>query len=202
MRRGVLGTENLNKRLQEVLNPEGQASRPAHPLEKVRFGAPREQAPGRPRTAGGFRIGDKVMQVRNNYDYDVFNGDIGRVVAIDNVEKRVDIRFPDKRVAYDTADLGELVLAYATTIHKAQGSEYPAVVIPLHTQHALMLQRNLLYTGITRARERVVIVGTKRALGMCIRNNQVMERNSYLAERLRGDFIHTNPPTPLVRGER
>ena len=187
MRRGVLGTENLNKRLQEVLNIEYSA--PAvHPLEKRRFGSrPHKQTSqlfGQSRTAGGFCVGDKVMQVRNNYDYDVFNGDIGRVVAIEYIDKKVRIQFPDKQVAYDTADLGELVLAYATTIHKAQGSEYPVVVIPLHTQHYLMLQRNLLYTGITRAKERVVIVGTKQALGICIRNNQVMERNSYLAERL------------------
>ena len=189
MRRGVLGTESLNKRLQEVLNVEYTTPVSTHPLEKARFGPrPRSkqvsQFPDRSRTAGGFRIGDKVMQIRNNYDYDVFNGDIGRVVAIDHIDKKVRIQFPDKQVAYDTADLGELVLAYATTIHKAQGSEYPAVVIPLHTQHYLMLQRNLLYTGITRAKERVVIVGTKQALGICIRNNQVMERNSYLAERL------------------
>ena len=192
MRRGTLGTENLNRRLQEILNPE-YTTPVSHPLEKSRFGArsyKRMSEPaGRSQTAGGFRIGDKVMQVRNNYDYDVFNGDIGRVVAIEHIDKKVYIQFPDKQVAYDTADLGELVLAYATTVHKAQGSEYPVVVIPLHTQHYLMLQRNLLYTGITRAKERVVIVGTKRAIGICIRNNQVMERNSYLAERLqeRGD---------------
>ncbi len=192
MRRGVLGTESLNKRLQEVLNIAYDAPAAVHPLEKARFGprtygqGPRrgEVTSSRSHTAGGFRVGDKVMQVRNNYDYDVFNGDIGRVVAIEHVDKKVHIQFPDKQVAYDTADLVELVLAYATTIHKAQGSEYPAVVIPLHTQHYLMLQRNLLYTGITRAKECVVIVGTKQALGICIRNNQVMERNSYLAERL------------------
>ena len=187
MRRGVLGTENLNKRLQEVLNIEYTAPAP-HPLQKVRLGPrPYSQAQSfgnQPATAGSFRVGDKVMQVRNNYDYDVFNGDIGRVVAIERLDKKVHIQYPDKQVVYDTADLGELVLAYATTIHKAQGSEYPAVVIPLHTQHYLMLQRNLLYTGITRAKERVVIVGTKKALGICIRNNQVMQRNSYLAERL------------------
>ena len=187
MRRGVLGTENLNKRLQEVLNA-GYTAPATHPLEKARFGArpSKHTSPfGDPSaTIGGFRIGDKVMQIRNNYDYDVFNGDIGRVVAIERLDKKVHIQYPDKQVAYDTADLGELVLAYATTIHKAQGSEYPAVVIPLHTQHYLMLQRNLLYTGITRAKERVVIVGTKKALGICIRNNQVMQRNSYLAERL------------------
>ena len=195
MRRGVLGTENLNKRLQEVLNIEYTAPA-AHPLQKARFG-PRtyneaQHFGNRSATAGGFRVGDKVMQVRNNYDYDVFNGDIGRVVAIERLDKKVYIQYPDKQVVYDTADLGELVLAYATTIHKAQGSEYPAVVIPLHTQHYLMLQRNLLYTGITRAKERVVIVGTKKALGICIRNNQVMERNSYLAERLQWLSVFRN----------
>ncbi len=203
MRRGMLGTESFNKRLQEVLNPEYVVSPVSHPLEKSRFGGigdrsshlhgqgPRRGEVTSPisRTAGGFRVGDKVMQIRNNYDYDVFNGDIGRVVNIAHIDKKVYIQFPDKQVAYDTADLGELVLAYATTVHKAQGSEYPVVVIPLHTQHYLMLQRNLLYTGITRAKERVVIVGTKRAIGICIRNNQVMQRNGYLAERLqeRGD---------------
>ena len=190
MRRGTLGTENLNKRLQEVLNIEYTASA-AHPLEKARFGTRNHSQTSHARDTsapvGGFRVGDKVMQVRNNYDYDVFNGDIGRVVAIERLDKKVHIQYPDKQVAYDTADLGELVLAYATTIHKAQGSEYPAVVIPLHTQHYLMLQRNLLYTGITRAKERVVIVGTQKALGICIRNNQVMQRNSYLAERLQMD---------------
>ena len=194
MRRGMLGTESFNKRLQEVLNPEYITPAVSHPLEKSRFGVignrnslrhrQGPQSADRSRTAGGFRIGDKVMQIRNNYDYDVFNGDIGRVLEIEHLDKKVYIQFPDKQVAYDTADLGELVLAYATTIHKAQGSEYPAVVIPLHTQHYLMLQRNLLYTGITRAKECVVIVGTRRALGICIRNNQVMQRNSYLAERL------------------
>ena len=187
MRRGMLGTESFNKRLQEVLNA-GYTAPATHPLEKARFDARpyKQTAPFGDQTAtiGGFRVGDKVMQIRNNYDYDVFNGDIGRVVAIERVDRKVHIQYPDKQVAYDTADLGELVLAYATTIHKAQGSEYPAVVIPLHTQHYLMLQRNLLYTGITRAKERVVIVGTQRALGICIRNNQVMQRNSYLAERL------------------
>ena len=187
MRRGILGTENLNKRLQEVLN-SGYTVPATHPLEKARFGTRSSKQTSRfgdpAATIGGFRVGDKVMQIRNNYDYEVFNGDIGRVVAIERLDKKVHIQYPDKQVAYDTADLGELVLAYATTIHKAQGSEYPAVVIPLHTQHYLMLQRNLLYTGITRAKECVVVVGTQKALGICIRNNQVMQRNSYLAERL------------------
>ena len=168
MRRGTLGTENLNKCLQDVLNPNT------------------EQAV---RGWQAFRPGDKVMQIRNNYDYDVFNGDIGRIVEIDQIDKQVKVQFADNLVAYDMADLNELVLAYATTIHKAQGSEYPAVVIPLHTQHYLMLQRNLLYTGITRAKELVVLVGTKQALGICISNNQVTERNSYLAERLQTRFV-------------
>ena len=163
MRRGILGSENLNTCLQEVLNPNSdQSLRGWHT----------------------FRNGDKVMQIRNNYDYDVFNGDIGRIVEIDQIEKIVVVRFTDKQVAYDIADLNELVLAYATTVHKSQGSEYPVVVIPLHTQHYIMLQRNLLYTGITRAKEMVVIVGTEQALNICVRNNQVMKRNSYLAERL------------------
>ncbi len=163
MRKGTLGSENLNKCLQDILNPNTEQT---------------------VRGWQAFRIGDKVMQVRNNYDYDVYNGDIGRIIGLDEVEKQVMLQFPDKLVTYDMADLNELVLAYATTIHKAQGSEYPAVVIPLHTQHYIMLQRNLLYTGITRAKELVVIVGTKQALGICIRNNSVMQRNSYLAQRL------------------
>ena len=163
MRKGTLGVENLNKHLQDLLNPNA------------------EQAIRRWQT---YRIGDKVMQVRNNYYYDVYNGDIGRIADIDEINKIMMIQFPDKLVNYDMADLNELVLAYATTIHKAQGSEYPVVVMPLHTQHYMMLQRNLLYTGITRAKERVVIVGSKQAMEICIRNNQVMWRNSYLAERL------------------
>ena len=165
MRRGTVGSENFNKRLQEILNDS--------PEEAIRGGR-------------NFRVGDKVMQVRNNYDYDVFNGDIGRITDVDFVDKLVTIQFPEKRVAFDMADLNELVLAYGITVHKAQGSEYPAVVIPLMTQHYLMLQRNLLYTGITRAKELVVLVGTKKALGMAIRNNRVVERNSFLADRLRG----------------
>ena len=165
MRRGTVGSENFNIRLQEILNTSSE--------EAIRGGR-------------NFRVGDKVMQIRNNYDYEVFNGDIGRITDVDFVDKLVTIQFPEKRVAFDMADLNELVLAYGITVHKAQGSEYPAVVIPLMTQHYLMLQRNLLYTGITRAKELVVLVGTKKALGMAIRNNKVVERNSFLAERLRG----------------
>ena len=173
MRRGTIGSENFNKRLQEILNASSE--------EAIRGGR-------------NFRVGDKVMQVRNNYDYEVFNGDIGRITDVDFVEKEVTIQFPEKRVAFDMVDLNELVLAYGITVHKAQGSEYPAVVIPLMTQHYLMLQRNLLYTGITRAKELVVLVGTKKALGMAIRNNKVVERNSFLADRLRG--VLSGPAVP------
>ena len=163
MRRGVIGSENFNKQLQEKLN--------GNPEEVIRGGR-------------SFRIGDKVMQVRNNYDYEVFNGDIGRITDVDTVERLVTITFPEKVVAYDMADLNELVLAYGITVHKSQGSEYPAIVIPLMAQHYMMLQRNLLYTAITRAKELVLVVGTKKALGIAIRNNKVSERNTYLAERL------------------
>ena len=170
MRRSTVGTDNLNRRLQEALN--------TNLTETVQGGR-------------NFRVGDKVMQVRNNYDYDVFNGDIGRISSVDQVEKQVLISFPDKVVRYDMADLNELVLAYATTVHKAQGSEYTAVVIPLLTQHYMMLQRNLLYTAITRAKELVVIVGTKEALGVAIRNNKVVERNSHLASRICAALEHS-----------
>jgi exodeoxyribonuclease V alpha subunit len=170
MRRSTVGTDNLNRRLQETLN--------TNLTETVQGGR-------------NFRVGDKVMQVRNNYDYDVFNGDIGRISSVDQVEKQVLISFPEKVVRYDMADLNELVLAYATTVHKAQGSEYTAVVIPLLTQHYMMLQRNLLYTAITRAKELVVIVGTKEALGVAIRNNKVVERNSHLASRICAALEHS-----------
>ena len=170
MRRSTVGTDNLNRRLQETLN--------TNLTETVKGGR-------------NFRVGDKVMQVRNNYDYDVFNGDIGRISSVDQVEKQVLISFPEKVVRYDMADLNELVLAYATTVHKAQGSEYTAVVIPLLTQHYMMLQRNLLYTAITRAKELVVIVGTKEALGVAIRNNKVVERNSHLASRICAALEHS-----------
>ena len=170
MRRGAVGADNLNTELQEALN--------TNLTETVRGGR-------------NFRVGDKVMQVRNNYDYEVFNGDIGRISGVDPVEKQVSISFPERVVRYDMADLNELVLAYATTVHKAQGSEYTAVVMPLLTQHYLMLQRNLLYTAITRAKELVVIVGTKEALGIAIRNNKVVERNSHLTRRIQGALEQT-----------
>jgi len=163
MHKGLLGAANLNAELQALLNPRGESL--------VRGGR-------------SFRRGDKVMQVRNNYDLDVFNGDIGRIEAIDESQRTISVRFEDRSVTYDFADLDELVLAYACSIHKAQGSEYPAVVIPLHTQHYVMLQRNLLYTGVTRGRRLVIVVGTRKAMGIAVRNNKIEARFTRLAERL------------------
>ena len=130
------------------------------------------------------RLGDRVMQIRNNYQIDVFNGDIGRIETLDAENRQVHVRFDDRTIAYDTADLDELVLAYACSIHKAQGSEYPCVVIPLHTQHFVMLQRNLLYTALTRGKRLVVIVGSRRALALAVNNNRIEERYTCLSRRL------------------
>ena len=162
--RGPLGTEILNARLRDLLNPEGPAV-----------------------TRGGqtLRVGDKVMQVRNNYDLEVFNGDIGRVADIDEEEQLVRVTVDGRDVIYDFASLDELVLSYACSIHKSQGSEYPCVVIPLHTTHYLMLQRNLLYTAITRAKRLAILVGEERALRIAVGNRKVRTRFTRLAERLR-----------------
>src|SRR5208282_1345526 len=164
MQRGLLGVANVNAELQALLNPSGDSV-----------------------TRGNrtLRIGDKVMQIRNNYDLNVFNGDIGRLRAIDPTEQDVKVEFDGRSVTYDYADLDELVLAYACSIHKSQGSEYPCVVIPVHTQHYMMLQRNLLYTGITRGKRLVVLVGSKKALAIAVKNNATQERCTMLAERLR-----------------
>ena len=164
MHRGVLGVTRLNERLQDQLTPRG-----------------RELAVGWRR----FRVGDKVMQVRNNYELDVFNGDLGQVEAIDFGERELTVRFDDRLVTIPPDNLDDIVPAYACTIHKSQGSEYPAVVIVLHHQHHIMLQRNLLYTAITRGRRLVVIVGSKRALGRAVHNATVRTRHTLLAERLR-----------------
>lgn len=163
MRKGLLGVINLNAELQALLNPEG---------------------PALVRGSRLLRVGDKVMQLRNNYDLDVFNGDIGRVASIDEEEQQLAVSYDGREVRYEYAQLDELVLAYACSIHKAQGSEYPVVVLPLHTQHYAMLQRNLLYTGITRARRLVVIVGSRKALALAVRNDRVEQRCSRLGARL------------------
>ena len=165
MNRGPLGTENLNAVLRDLLNPTG--------VEVTRGGQT-------------LRVGDKVMQVRNNYDLEVFNGDIGRIVAIDEIDQLVTVALDGRQVVYDHGSLDELVLAYACSIHKSQGSEYPCVVIPLHSTHYLMLQRNLLYTALTRAKRLAVLVGEERALRIAVGNRRVRARFTRLAERLAG----------------
>lgn len=124
------------------------------------------------------------MQTVNDYDKDVFNGDIGRILKIDPEEREVVIDFDGRPVSYDYSDLDEVILAYAVTVHKSQGSEYPVVILPVVTQHYLLLQRNLIYTGITRAKKLVVLIGTKKALGIAIRNDKPQQRYTLLSERL------------------
>jgi exodeoxyribonuclease V alpha subunit len=164
MNRGIVGTTNLNLALQAALNPNG--------TEVVRGG----------RT---YRVGDKVMQIKNDYDREVFNGDIGRVTGIDEEEQELTVDIDGRPIIYDFSGLDELVLAYGVSIHKSQGSEYPAIVIPVLIQHYIMLQRNLLYTGVTRGKKLVVLVGTKKALGIAVRNNKTVFRHTYLADRLK-----------------
>ena len=141
--------------------------------------------PGSERFGFAFRSGDKVMQIENNYDKDVFNGDIGSVSSVDEVNRELSVRYGTRTVTYDFQELDELVPAYAITIHKSQGSEYPCVVIPVHTQHYIMLQRNLIYTAVTRGRKLVVLVGTPKALAMAVRNADTRQRVSALEWRLR-----------------
>ncbi|MBR2065697.1 MAG: AAA family ATPase [Kiritimatiellae bacterium] len=164
MRRNTLGADNLNFEIQRALNPTGDAV--------VRGGS-------------SFRAGDRVMQLRNNYDKEVFNGDIGFVKRVDPAERSMVVVFDGRPVEYGPGDLDELVLAYATTIHKSQGSEYPAVIVIVHTQHYVMLQRNLLYTAITRGRRLVMLMGVPYAVDRAIATNTVRERRTALAERIR-----------------
>jgi exodeoxyribonuclease V alpha subunit len=132
-----------------------------------------------------FQVRDKVIQTENNYKKEVFNGDIGIIERIDAVEQEVAIRFDDRVVTYDFGELDEVSLAYAITIHKAQGSEFPAVVIPVAMQHYMLLQRNLIYTGITRAKRLLVVVGQKKAMGLAVRNDQARKRYSGLLSSLK-----------------
>jgi exodeoxyribonuclease V alpha subunit len=163
MRRNLLGTESLNFELQKALNPSGA---------------------GLIRGGTTFRVGDRVMQLRNNYDKDVYNGDVGFIKAVDPTDRSLIVTFDGRPVKYDAGDLDELVLAYATTIHKSQGSEYPAVIVLIHTQHYVMLQRNLLYTAITRGKKLVLLIGVPYAVSRAIETNVVRERRTTLAERL------------------
>ncbi len=164
MYRGACGVTNLNDELRKRLNGSAQ------PVVK-RFG-------------NSFAPGDKVMQVRNDYDKDVFNGDIGRVADVDRVAERVIVRFEDRRVEYPFDELDSLQPAYAISVHKSQGSEYPAVVIALTSHHYVMLQRNLLYTAVTRGIRLVVVVGDRKALATAVRNDRIRRRYTTLAQRL------------------
>lgn len=177
MQRSVVGATNLNMMLQQALNTSN-------------FGISR----------GGttYKLGDRVMQVRNNYDKNVFNGDIGIVEQVSMEDRTLFVRFDDNLVEYEASELDEVTLAYATTIHKAQGSEYPIVVIPILMTHFVMLQRNLIYTGITRAKKICVLIGQPKALAYAIRNLTVTKRNTKLKERLRGEIDASTAPMPHI----
>jgi len=164
MHKGIVGGSNLNEVLQQTLNPNGQEL-----------------------TKGGrkFRVGDKVMQIRNNYDKEVYNGDWGILTKVDPETQDVTVMIEDREVVYDFKELDELVTAYAISVHKSQGSEYPCVIIPVHTQHYMLLQRNLLYTGITRGKKLVITIGTNKAMNIAVKNNKTQKRYTRLEERLR-----------------
>lgn len=175
MHRGEVGVGALNQSLQDALNPSREG------MKEWRHGS------------RIFRVGDKVLQTRNNYDKLVFNGDLGRVVSVDIEDQTIAIDFDGTRIDYEFGELDELVHAFAMSVHKSQGSEYRAVVIPLLTQHYMMLQRNLLYTAVTRAKELVVLVGTLKAIALAVKNNKIVQRNSRLAKRLQ-----ESAPSPSV----
>ena len=166
MYRGDIGVDQLNQKLQQVLNPSGASLK---------------------RGDRELRVGDKVLQTRNNYGKMTFNGDIGRIAHIDSDDQAVDISFQES-VRYDYGELDELVLAYAISVHKSQGSEYPAIILPLYSTHYIMLQRNLLYTALTRARALAILIGTPKALAIAVKNNRVVERFTGLREAL-GELI-------------
>ena len=164
--RGPAGVNALNERLQEKLN------------------SPAGNKPERKLYGTIFRLGDKVMQTQNNYDKDVYNGDIGFIRSMDVIEQTLILDFDGRSATYDWSDADQLTLAYVVSVHKAQGSEFPVVVMPIVTQHYTMLQRNLLYTAITRARKLCVLAGSRRAISMAMRNNKVAQRFTALEWRL------------------
>lgn len=188
MRRTVTGVDNLNHLLQKVLNPESS-------------GKPQIQYGGKV-----FRLGDKVMQIRNNYQKMVFNGDVGRITKLDPEEQQVEVSFSgleEDLILYEYDELDELVLSYAVTVHKSQGSEYPVVILPVTTQHFLLLQRNLFYTAVTRAKKMAVLVGTKKALAIAVKNNKIDQRNSRLAQLIReyGEVRQWRPDSTVDSGD-
>jgi len=164
MKKGMIGIDQLNTMLQNALNPS---------VERLT------------RMGRSFAVGDKVMQIRNNYNKLVFNGDIGRISLIDEDEEMIEVEFDQKVVAYEAAEIDELVLAYAVSIHKYQGSECPAVILPIHTSHFKLLYKNLLYTGITRGKKLVIVIGTKKAIAMAIHNQEIQLRYSGLEQLVR-----------------
>ena len=170
MNRGIAGTTRLNEELQQILNPGGDEAK-----QVSRFGQI-------------FKPGDRVMQIKNNYDKFVFNGDMGTIIDIDRQESQLKVRFGEKEHEYDFSELSELVLSYAITIHKSQGSEFKAVIMPIFMQHFVMLQRNLIYTGITRAKQLCVLVGDARAVGMGIKNDKGVARTTFLQQFLTSDL--------------
>jgi exodeoxyribonuclease V alpha subunit len=167
MNRGQIGAHNLNTLLQENLNPPG------------------ERKPEHVRGGRILRVGDKVLQRVNNYRLEVFNGDMGRIEWIDLEDQMIAVRFGDRLVSYDYADLLELGHGFAISTHKSQGSEYPAVVIPLHMQHFMMLSRNLLYTALTRAKKTAVLIGTTKAIGAAMNNLEAVHRFTGLVRELK-----------------
>ncbi len=170
MNRGIVGTQQINMHLQKVLNPLVDASKQiSHGLYK-------------------YQMGDRVMQIRNNYDKNVFNGDTGIIEDINISDKIIFVKYYDRIVEYETSELDELVLAYAISIHKSQGSEYPAVIIPIFMQHFTLLQRNLIYTALTRAKKLCIIIGQPKALAMAIKNNKSLARTTFLTQFLTTDL--------------
>jgi exodeoxyribonuclease V alpha subunit len=165
MHKGVAGVGNLNQQLQGALNP---------------------QRPGLKTVNGEFRPGDKLIQLRNNYDKDLFNGDIGQVLSIDGARGTLTAEFDGTKHGFERADFADLALAYAISIHKSQGSEYPVVIVPLLKAHYMMLQRNLIYTAITRGRKKVFVVGEPAAYGMAVRNAESKVRCTHLQQKILG----------------
>ena len=169
MHRGLVGAGNLNAELQKALNP---------------------QSAGIQRGGRQYSVNDKVMQIKNNYDKEVFNGDIGRIETIDFEQQQLTLVMDGQKIPYEFSELDEIVHAYAISVHKSQGSEFPAIVVPVLTQHYMLLQRNLLYTGVTRGKRLVVIVGTRKALGIAVKNNKTQNRYTMLKDRLAPSWIN------------
>ncbi len=169
MHKGTVGTQNINHHLQTILNPQTTEQQTAS-------------------MGITFKINDRVMQIRNNYDKLVFNGDMGTIESIDLQDRMLTVQFLDQTATYEFSELDELVLAYAISIHKSQGSEYAAVIIPLFMQHFTLLQRNLLYTAITRAKKLCILIGQPKAIGMAVSNNSGVKRNTFLQQFLTSDL--------------